>query len=42
MVKKVDKDKATFLKEQGKTYAGIAVELGCSIVWCKKKPKRHR
>ena len=39
MVKKVDKNKATTLKEQGKTYIEIAAELGCSVVWCKKNLK---
>ena len=39
MVKKVDKNKATTLKEQGKTYVEIAVELGCSVDWCKRNLK---
>ena len=39
MVKKVDKNKATTLKEQGKTYAEIAEELGCSVGWCKHNLK---
>ena len=40
MVKKVDKDKAILLKEQGKTYAEIAAELGCSVDWCKRNLKQ--
>lgn len=39
MPSKVDKGKAIELKEQGKTYAEIAEELGCSVVWCKKNLK---
>ena len=39
MVKKVDKNKATTLKEQGKTYVEIAAELGCSVDWCKRNLK---
>ena len=36
---KIDKVKAVELKEQGKTYAEIAEELGCSVDWCKKNLK---
>lgn len=39
MVKKVDKEKAVALKEQGKTYTEIAAELGCSVDWCKRNLK---
>ena len=39
MVKKVDKNKAAALKEQGKTYVEIAAELGCSVGWCKRNLK---
>lgn len=39
MPSKVDKGKAIELKEQGRTYAEIAEELGCSVDWCKRNLK---
>lgn len=35
----VDKQKALELREQGKSYAEISEELGCSIDWCKRNLK---
>lgn len=35
----VDKIKALELREQGKTYAEISDELGCSVAWCKSNLK---
>lgn len=32
----IDKDKAVLLRKQGLTYAEIAKEVGCSLIWCKK------
>lgn len=35
----IDKQKALELREQGKTYDEISVELDCSVAWCKKNLK---
>lgn len=39
MRKRIDKESAVRLRQSGKTYRDISLELGCSIAWCEKNLK---